>query len=507
MLEPVRAEPGDVVDIRYASRGSLSGRGVVRYPDEASWAACDEAQAVTIAADRDAGGGCSNSSDFRCLRATTGVEVPITGAPGDAVYLACPGAHCSGGLKLRVDVVAGRASVPPGAPRDIIVPEWTDDFGFCSPIGHDLDDGNHRPHGLRDIVAYEGDTLVFKFSTHHNVWVAPSRGSYDDCAFDEMLEIASAARGECGNDDSLGPWGRHPSLATAELSPLDGYSGSLAALRGVASATFDGDIMSLETELTSVSGIGVMHLHEGTSCDDPGAHYFPAYDEDPWGSGGAGLREGPGSAAWSASGFVATFTITAGGFAFEDVVGRTVVVHDADGTRAACGVVQFEPSDEAWAHASCLRDATGYRYPLSLHDPSAVVVRDHPLLYGFGTTNAGGNNGFEGVGPVEGAVVLYFVCQVHDHCVNGQRVQVYVLPRLATGSGGDDDPGEFDDATEVGVLVFLLLVIVGLGAVIALLFVKLRQRPRAQDQLELQNFKAADADDGGESKTHAQEML
>ena len=86
-------------------------------------------------------------------------------------------------------------------------------------------------------------------------------------------------------------------------------------------------------------------------------------------------------------------------------------------------------------------------------------------------------------------------------------MQVYVLPRLATGSGGDDDPGEFDDATEVGVLVFLLLVIVGLGAVIALLFVKLRQRPRAQDQLELQNFKAADADDGGESKTHTQEML
>ena len=44
-LEPVAAEKGDVLDIRYATVSDMSGHDVLRYPDEKSWLACDESRA------------------------------------------------------------------------------------------------------------------------------------------------------------------------------------------------------------------------------------------------------------------------------------------------------------------------------------------------------------------------------------------------------------------------------------------------------------------------------
>lgn len=152
MLEPIRAEVGDVVEIKYATDGDMSGHDVLRYPDFESWAACDESKATYVAREASAGGGCEASYDFHCLRHGSGVKIDVDGAVGDSIYLACSGDHCGGGVKLRVDVVEERA-VPVGGmgPKEIVVPEWTDDFGFCDAMGEDADDGVHRARrGRRD---------------------------------------------------------------------------------------------------------------------------------------------------------------------------------------------------------------------------------------------------------------------------------------------------------------------------------------------------------------------
>jgi len=61
-LEPVYAEIGDVVDVRYARDGDMSGHDVRSYPDEASWLACDEAQSTLLSDGPAAGGNCSSSA-------------------------------------------------------------------------------------------------------------------------------------------------------------------------------------------------------------------------------------------------------------------------------------------------------------------------------------------------------------------------------------------------------------------------------------------------------------
>ena len=506
MLEPIRAEAGDVVDIRYARDGGLSGHDVIMFEDEASWEACDESKALTLASKRDAGGGCANSSDFRCLRTTPGVEVAVP-ATGASLYLACSGMHCLGGVKLRVDVVDEREERSPSS--RVVVPEWTDDFGFCSPLGGGYDSGVHRPHGLPSIVAYEGEDLVFKYSTHHNVWLAPDSGSYADCDFEAMVEVGSTADGGgCENDDSLGPYGTQDIRAKALLEPLDGYSGGLGAVYGAVEATCDDDGCDLTLVLPGLAWHthGVVHVHEGTSCDAPGGHFWPtpAYDADPWGDGGDGLIGGAGTAAWSASNTAphnAIQTVEAGGFTFDDVLGKAVVVHDHNGVQAACGVLAFERPSEPFAADDCLRNVDGFSYPLTLEDPMAVALRDHVGMWGFGAGTAGANHDFVHGGAADGAVVLHFVCQIHDHCANGQKVVVFVLPRPDEDEdvdGDKDDSEPFDDPTDTAIIVVLMIVVVGLLAVVGYLH---HRRPLAsEDQLELRTFKggAVDEDAAGD---------
>ena len=64
------------------------------------------------------------------------------------------------------------------------------------------------PHGIETIIAREGDTLVFKYSTHHDVWLAPDDGTYGHCALSEMTRLSSTSEGGgCSNDDSFGQGG------------------------------------------------------------------------------------------------------------------------------------------------------------------------------------------------------------------------------------------------------------------------------------------------------------
>ena len=47
-LEPVAAEVGDIIDVRYAASGAMSGHDVRKYPDEESWLACDESKSTLL---------------------------------------------------------------------------------------------------------------------------------------------------------------------------------------------------------------------------------------------------------------------------------------------------------------------------------------------------------------------------------------------------------------------------------------------------------------------------
>ena len=62
------------------------------------------------------------------------------------------------------------------------VPFWTDDAGYCEPLPG-LGAGVHRPTGLANITIYEGTTLVFKYSTNHDVWIHPSAASLASCDY------------------------------------------------------------------------------------------------------------------------------------------------------------------------------------------------------------------------------------------------------------------------------------------------------------------------------------
>jgi hypothetical protein len=289
---------------------------------------------------------------------------------------------------------------------------------------------------------------------------------------------------------------------------MSGYNGDATAIKGIDDSTGGGTGLTLSEDdgalrirgdLTDAIDTGEIHLHEGRSCADPGDHYAkdvagapgrapwttPAptpVPRDIWKDGGVT------GTTWTASGGMAPIDVEVPsefGLSLADAVGRVVVVHDKDGNKAVCGIVQYEkPSGDPWVGDTCIKDSSGYEYVLSLEDPDAVLVRDQPTQSWVGDGNSGADELFEAHTALSGAVNIHFVCQVGDHCQNGQRVTVYVLPRPGSPPSEDDD-GEFEDPVEAATLSLLIIIIIALAGAFGYVYFVELPRYKASASLEL----------------------
>ena len=88
---------------------------------------------------------------------------------------------------------------------------------------------------------------------------------------------------------------------------------------------------------TIPAGAGGWHIHTGFTCavaEEVGGHYFPAMPTDPWNA----VTYGPSDAQG-----VANIRKSMAGFSLSGtnpVLGRAVVVHDVDGARVGCGLIE-----------------------------------------------------------------------------------------------------------------------------------------------------------------------
>lgn len=149
------------------------------------------------------------------------------------------------------------------------------------------------------------------------------------------------------------------SLASAEqyvvgFSPYPGYEGTLdvsgtvklvgTGLLDTATQTLSWDLQGVDPNcaqppLDVKNSCGV-HIHQGLSCDaDAGGHYWNStlITEDPW----LVIRYTAKRMRFRRSKYFARARGTAvnTGFTNYDVLGRTMVVHDATGARVACGLI------------------------------------------------------------------------------------------------------------------------------------------------------------------------
>jgi len=132
-------------------------------------------------------------------------------------------------------------------------------------------------------------------------------------------------------------------LSVPAFTPYPGYTGNLdiwgsMLVKGQGSSTHAAQelfwylnglskkcLMGPKKETPNSCGV---HIHAGFSCADAQGHYWDkeAINSDPWATV---TYKGP----WGSA------KVTTGETMY-DVLGRTMVVHDYDGSRAACGIIQ-----------------------------------------------------------------------------------------------------------------------------------------------------------------------
>jgi hypothetical protein len=145
-----------------------------------------------------------------------------------------------------------------------------------------------------------------------------------------------------------------PKLAVPAFTPYVGYEGNLEVSGGVyiygtgvgdsAGEDLDWNLRGVDprcskganSEYSNSCGI---HIHEGISClEDAGGHYWDkdAITDDPWANVGYRAVKWSSSLvyAWHAGRSVTT------GLENSEVNGHTMIVHNYEGGRAACGILQ-----------------------------------------------------------------------------------------------------------------------------------------------------------------------
>ena len=162
-----------------------------------------------------------------------------------------------------------------------------------------------------------------------------SDGNGDATVYHELSEYTLPTSGRAVvihlSDGTRAGCGVLKGAASATIGTYPGYTGMQYVGGTVVVSEWDCGI-DVDAELTGLEPKveGGMHIHEGSSCDDPdgpGEHYF-ADDEDPWNSEMVyeSDREGEASVFYHLKDYALPVT------------GRVVVVHLEDGTRAGCGV-------------------------------------------------------------------------------------------------------------------------------------------------------------------------
>jgi len=139
---------------------------------------------------------------------------------------------------------------------------------------------------------------------------------------------------------------KEDSLGVGSFVAYPGYNGPHVNVKGSITVRHgqDGQLMLKLNGLRGLApdcvGCG-LHIHAGTSCIDgdngaAGPHYWqPTSSPDPWNLVGYDSN----SKGESSNSVI----VLSNGFGYHDHVGRSVVIHDAQGTRMACGILE-EPT-------------------------------------------------------------------------------------------------------------------------------------------------------------------
>lgn len=133
-------------------------------------------------------------------------------------------------------------------------------------------------------------------------------------------------------------------LAADSFVPYFDYNGQLT-VAGSVTVLIPGDTrkpltLAYALGMSEVDATGGIHIHVGTDCrTSAGAHYWntgSASSIDPWTSKWVSDTSG------DATGEVSVLT----GYGVDDNRGHIVVIHAADGTKIACGILAAQPAND-----------------------------------------------------------------------------------------------------------------------------------------------------------------
>jgi len=217
-------------------------------------------------------------------------------------------------------------------------------------------------------------------------------------------------------------------LYVEAFQPYPGYVGSLSGVAGTFQLGQDGahaqtlffDLAKADPKCdnpTNVVGVANgcgIHIHEGTSCEDAGDHYWSSSFtvDDPW----APVRYMVPSSGANTTGGRKVRVVT--GTSLGDMVGRAVVVHDSAGSRIACGLLKRS----AFTSGKQLAVSNFTKYPAYEGDLVVAGVVSIDLIGTGAEASQVLTFNLTGIDPTCGATSISGVanaCGIHVH-VGGQ---------------------------------------------------------------------------------------